>query len=82
MTDRKTVQEAYQKLRRGDSMTDDDLKALKKWLTSLEASLSLGNIPEYRLVHDHVSKNLRDVEGFIKARKEKSLAIFSVRDII
>lgn len=62
---------AQRKLEDGSSLTDDELKLLRYYFKTLDDTLRSCRMPRYHLFSNDVLTNLRRVEGYIDARKEK-----------
>lgn len=60
----------------GDSLTDNDLKILERYYKTLSDALGTCHMPEYNLFKVNVWQKLDRIEGYIKARKEKPVALF------
>lgn len=76
MAHNKDLTAAQRKLESGDSLADEDLKLLKKYYHTLSNVLGSCHMPEYHLFMVDVWRKLDRIEGYIKARKEKSVALF------
>ena len=75
MAHNKELTAAQRKLESGDSLTDEDLKLLKKYYHTLSGVLGSCHMPEYHLFMMDVWRKLDRIE---EARKEKSVALFRV----
>lgn len=67
---------AQRKFESGDSLTDNDLKILERYYKTLSNTLGTCYMPEYNLFKVDVWQKLDRIEGYIKARKEKPVALF------
>lgn len=66
------LKQAHEKYRQGDSITDDELKALRNHYKKLDETLRECWIEKYALFANDVYSNLVSLESYMKARKEKS----------
>lgn len=62
------IREAYEKYRRGDSLTDQEMLDLRDHLRGLERHLA--PLKDMHIVHRAVCQDLSSVEGYVEARKQ------------
>lgn len=63
--------EAHRALRAGDSVSDEQLIALSNYYAELDETLSSCRMPQYDLMHNDVRRNLEQIQGYLRARKQK-----------
>ena len=71
MSEFAALRDADEKYRRGDSISDEELKALAKAYRQAQAALAKIFHRSYDLTEVDLHRRATELEGFIKARKER-----------